>query len=111
MTEKEWLLTQSKEVQEEFENMEKSQRKADYKELPVSQIYYGEKPISKNAMEAIKYTLDTLTERQKEVYKLCHIDGLTQAEAGKRLDLSQQVVAKHIKCIRKKITGILIKND
>jgi RNA polymerase sigma factor (sigma-70 family) len=103
----EWLCTQPKEVQDEFNGMERLQDKIDNKELCVSQIYYGEKPICKDAMERIRYELDSLTDRQRDVYQLCHVDGLTQEEAGDRLGICQRSVSNHIEAIRKKIKKIL----
>ncbi len=103
----EWLKTQPKEVQEEFEKQSKHQRYMDAKEMPVSQIYYGKKPISRDTLELIRYQLENLTEKQREIYELFHIQKKTQEEIAKELGISQQAVSEFISSIKKKIKKIL----
>jgi RNA polymerase sigma factor (sigma-70 family) len=103
----EWLLTQPKEVQEEFEQMEASQKTINNKELNVSQIYFGEKPISKDTLELIRYQLENLTDKQKEVYNLYHLEGKTQEETAEILGITKQAVSCHVKGIKKKIKKLL----
>jgi RNA polymerase sigma factor (sigma-70 family) len=103
----EWIKTQPKEVQEEFEDMEDIQNRINNREMPVSQIYYGDKPISRDAMEAIRYTLEKLTDRQREVYQLYHVEKMTQEEVAERLGISQQMICQHMDAIRKKIEKII----
>jgi RNA polymerase sigma factor (sigma-70 family) len=75
--------------------------------MPVSQIYYGNKPISKNSLEAIKYTLESLTDKQREVYRLYHEEKKTQKEVAEILGISQPMVNQHIDAIKKKIEKII----
>jgi len=103
----EWLLTQPKEVQEEFGKKAKHQRYMDAKEMPVSQIYYGKKPISRDTLELIRYQLENLTEKQREIYELFHIQKKTQEEIAKELGLVQSTISECLTSIKKKIKKIL----
>lgn len=50
--------------------------------------------------EAVK----RLTPKQRRIWDLHNFDRLTQEEIGKRLKITHQMVAKHIKACEKKIT-------
>ena len=46
-----------------------------------------------------------LSEKQKEVLEAVYIDGLSQEETAKRLDISQPTVARHIEYAIEKIAA------
>jgi len=48
-------------------------------------------------------TKHSITEKQEQIFRACHhnFDGLTQAEAAKKLDVPQQVISDVLKRIEK----------
>ena len=104
----EWLKTQPKEVQEEFDRMESKQKEITNREMPVSQIYYGNKPIASTNIEKLKYFPNSLTPIQANVFKMYFEQGMTQEEIGSRLGTSRVNITLHIKAIKHKAENLIL---
>ena len=103
----EWLKTQPKEVQEEFDRMESKQKEITNREMPVSQIYYGNKPIASTNIDKLKYLPNSLTPIQAKVFEMYFDQGMTQEEIGSRLNTTKMNISLHVKAIKKKAENII----
>lgn len=97
----EWLKTQSEDVRNEFDAMEAKQREIDNREMPVSQIYYGNKPVHAGRLDDFIRFGGGLTIIQKKVGDLL-VHGMTQQQIAESLNIDQTTVSRHITAIRKK---------
>jgi DNA-directed RNA polymerase specialized sigma24 family protein len=57
----------------------------------------GADPVLTDAWTMMESMLRFLTPRQSEVLRLCHFEGLSQAEVARRLKLTRATVWKHLK--------------
>lgn len=55
----------------------------------------------------LREALETLTDRQKEIYKLSYHEGLSNVAIGKKLDISEAMVRKHLKKMHTKLFKII----
>jgi len=78
-------------------------------DLPV-QDYSTEHTIDyRDTLMILEEVLDVLPDHQREVYKLCHLEGLRYEEAAAKLDISTNTVHYHMKLALKTIREYLIK--
>ena len=58
-------------------------------------------------LRKLRAALETLTDRQREIYKLSYHEGLTNVAIGKQLGISEAMVRKHLKKMHAKLLKIL----
>ena len=58
-------------------------------------------------LRRLRAALETLTDRQKEIYKLSYHEGLSNVAIGKKLGISEAMVRKHLKKMHTKLFKIL----
>jgi RNA polymerase sigma factor (sigma-70 family) len=81
---------------------------ADYSTNPEHILSQKEKEAEhEDLLDRLRGAMESLTDRQKEIYKLSYVDGLSNVAIAKELGISEAMVRKHLKKMHTKLFNIL----